>query len=318
MRPKILISKCLGFEDCRYNGSIIKFDLLDLMKNTIDFIPICPEVEIGLSVPRESLRLVKTQETIDLVQPYYKRYLTEEMEAYSKKVLENSSDIDAFILKGRSPSCGIKDVKIYSGMEKSPVIDKGQGIFAREVLNKFPYLPVEEEGRLMSLRIREHFFTKLYAIYNFRTMIKNNSISELNRFHANNKYLYFAYDQGVKNKLGLIVANHEKKSFEDIRGEYFIEMVELFSKLPSRKNYINAFQHIFGYFSKHISKEEKIYVLKLIDKYKNNQLDRSAITSVLNSYVIKYNIDYLLGQTIFEPFPEELISLMDSEKNENL
>lgn len=318
MKPKVLISKCLGFDHCRYNGAIITFDLLDMMKDLIEFIPICPEMDIGLPVPRESLRLVKTSENIDLVQPYYKRYLTREMETYSKNLLENISDIDGFILKGRSPSCGIKDVKIYSGMEKSPVIDKGQGIFAREVLTKFSYLPIEEEGRLMSLRIREHFFTKLYAIYNFRTMIKNNSINELNRFHANNKYLYFAYDQGQKNKLGLIVANHEKKSFEDLSREYFSEMVELFSKLPSRNNYINAFQHILGYFSKHINKEEKIYILKLIERYKNKQLERSAITSVLNGYAIKYNINYLLGQTIFEPFPEELISLMDSEKNEDL
>lgn len=288
------------------------------MKDSIEFIPICPEVEIGLSVPRESLRLVKTSENIDLVQPYYNRYLTKEMEDYSKNLLENISDIDGFILKGRSPSCGIKDVKIYSGIQKSPVIDKGEGIFAKEVLNKFSYLAVEEEGRLMSLRIREHFFTKLYAIHNFRMMIKYNSINELSVFHANNKYLYFAYDQGKKNKLGIIAANHEKKSFEETSQEYFNEMTGLFSNLPSRKNYINAFQHIFGYFSKLISKEEKIYVLRLIDKYKNNQLERSAITSVLNSYAIKYNIKYLLGQTIFEPFPEELISLMDSEKDGNL
>lgn len=314
MKPKILISKCLGFDNCRYNGAMINFDLLDLMKDSIEFIPVCPEMEIGLPVPRESLRLIKKDGDIHLVQPYYNKYYTEDMENYSRELFKSIDDIDGFILKGRSPSCGTKDVKIYSGIEKSPVIEKGEGIFAKEVFNRFPYLPVEEEGRLMNLMIREHFFTKLYAIFNFKDMVKHNSIKELSTFHAKNKYLYFTYDQGQKNILGAIAANHEKKAFDQVAKDYFNEMVNLFSKLPSKKNYINTFQHIFGYFSKKITKEERVYILNLMEKYKKDQIDRSAISSVLNSYAIKYNLDYLLQQTIFEPFPQELVSLKDSGK----
>ena len=314
MKPKILISKCLGFDNCRYDGSIVQFDLLDKMKDQIEFIPLCPEIEIGLGLPRESLRLIKVQDGIELVQPKSKKYLTYDMKKYSQEILKDISDIDGIILKGRSPSCGTKDVKVYSGMEKSPVIGKSMGLFAAEMEKHFPYLPIEEEGRLTNLIIREHFFTKLYAIFNFKKMAQNKSIKKLADYHAKNKYLYFTYNQTLKNKLGLIVANHEKLETNIVLDNYFNEMVKLFSNLPSKKNYINAYQHIFGYFSKFASKEEKVFILQLMEKYRDGKIDKSAIASILKVYSIKYNIEYLLGQTIFEPFPEELLSLNDSGK----
>ena len=314
MKPKVLISRCLGFDSCRYNGAMITFDLLDIMKDKIEFIPVCPEIDIGLGVPRESLRLINKNDNIDLVQPNSGRYLTKEMKKYSQETLEKFSDVDGFILKGRSPSCGIKDVKVYTGMEKSPVIEKREGVFAREVFNKFSYLPIEEEGRLTNLSIREHFFTKLYLIFNFKNTVKSNSIKDLIHFHAKNKFLYFAYDQAQKNKLGTIVANHDRNDFQVVARDYFDEMTKLLSILPSKKNYINAYQHIFGYFSKYISKEEKAFVLDLIEKYRNDQIYKSSISSVLKSYSIKYNIEYLLYQSIFCPFPDELVILNDSAR----
>lgn len=314
MKPKILISKCLGFENCRYNGAIVQFDLLDKMKDQIEFIPLCPEIEIGLGLPRESLRLIKVHDGIELVQPKSKKYLTDDMKKYSEEILKDISDIDGLILKGRSPSCGIKDVKVYSGMEKSPVIGKSMGLFAAEMEKHFLYLPIEEEGRLTNLIIREHFFTKLYAIFNFKKMAQSKSMKKLADYHAKNKYLYFVYNQTLKNKLGLIVANHEKLETNIVLDNYFNEMVKLFLNLPSKKNYINAYQHIFGYFSNFASKEEKVFILQLMEKYRNGKIDKSAIASILKGYSIKYNIEYLLGQTIFEPFPEELLSLDDSGK----
>ena len=314
MKPKVLISKCLGFDSCRYDGAMISFNLLDKMEGAIEFIPVCPEVDIGLGVPRESLRLIENHDGIDLVQPHTGRYLTGDMERYAKDIAEQFADIDGLILKGRSPSCGIKDVKVYSGIEKSPVIGKSQGVFAKGMLDMFPCLPIEEEGRLTNLTIREHFFVKLYTVFNFKNIIKNKSMNDLITFHARNKYLFFAYDQRQKNKLGVIIANHDRKKFEAVADDYLEEMSQLLSILPSKKNYINAFHHIFGYFSKYISKEEKVFVLDLIEKYRKDQIHKSSIASVLQSYSIKYDIAYLLNQSIFEPFPEELIILNDSGK----
>lgn len=115
-----------------------------------------------------------------------------------------------------------------------------------------------------------------------------------------------------KNKLGQIVANQNKKPLYELFNEYFEELIKLFSKLPSKKNYINSYLHIFGYFSKDISKNEREFLLDLIEKYRNNQIEKTTIANVLKSYVIKYNIDYLLNQRIFSPFPDGLVSLIDS------
>lgn len=278
MKPKILISKCLGFENCRYNGAIVQFDLLDKMKDQIEFIPLCPEIEIGLGLPRESLRLIKVHDGIELVQPKSKKYLTNDMKKYSQDILKDISDIDGLILKGRSPSCGIKDVKVYSGMEKSPVIGKSMGLFAAEMEKHFPYLPIEEEGRLTNLIIREHFFTKLYAIFNFKKMAQNKSIKKLADYHAKNKYLYFAYNQTLKNKLGLIVANHEKLETNIVLDNYFNEMVKLFLNLPSKKNYINAYQHIFWVFFEICEQRRKSVYLTIngkIQRWKDRQICHS-------------------------------------------
>jgi uncharacterized protein YbgA (DUF1722 family)/uncharacterized protein YbbK (DUF523 family) len=312
MKPKILISSCLGFEKCRYNGDIVNFELLDMMKEYIDFIPICPEVAIGLTIPRDSLRIIKEGDEYRLIQPSTKIDFTNEMKAYAEKISKETKDIDGIILKGRSPSCGIKDVKVYSGLVNSPVIEKSKGIFAKEMINNFYYLPIEEEGRLLNLEIREHFFTKLYLLFKYKNVKNQNSIKALSDFHANNKYLYFAYDQMHKNKLGQIVANHERKQLSEVYDEYFQELIKLLSKLPSKKNYINAYFHIFGYFSKNIKREERKFFLDLIEKFKKNQIDKSSIANVLRSYVIKFNIDYLLNQSIFNPFPEGLVTLKDS------
>lgn len=314
MKPKVMISRCLGFDFCRYDGQKIAFELLEVMKDEIEFIPVCPEADIGLGTPRESLRLVKEKDEVKLIQVKSKKYLTKEMEDYSKEILNHFSDIDGFILKGRSPSCGIKDVKVYSGIEKAPVIEKSAGVFAKEVKRKYPYLPVEEEGRLTNLRIREHFFTKLYAIFHFKNIAKNKSIVDLTNFHAKNKYLYFAYNQVQKNKLGAIIGNYDKTNVDQVWEEYFAEMVKLFSKTPTRKNYINAFKRIFGFFSKETGKEEKAFLLDLMEKYKEDKIEKSSIASVLKIYAIKYNTEYLLQQTIFEPFPEKLLLLSNSGK----
>lgn len=314
MKPKIMISRCLGFDFCRYDGQKIPFELMEAMKDEIDFVTVCPEADIGLGTPRESLRLIKKEGTIHLVQAKTEKNLTKEMEDYSEEALSRFDDLDGAILKSRSPSCGIKDVKVYSGMEKAPVLEKSGGIFAQAVNKKYPYLPMEDEGRLTNLRIREHFFTKIYTFFRFKQIANHPSISDLSDFHARNKYLYFAYHQSQKNKLGTIIGNYNKTNIDKVLDEYFIEMVRLFSKVPTKKNYVNAFLRIFGFFSKETGAEEKAFLLELIDKYRNDKIEKSSILSVLKMYSLKYHKEYLLQQTIFEPFPEKLLILSDSGK----
>lgn len=167
-KPKVVVSRCLGFADCRYNGQTKSDKFVNKLKEYVDYRTVCPEVEIGLSVPRDPIRLVCEKDEIILYQPKSGKEYTNEMKDYSLSILKSFKDVDGFILKGKSPCCGIKNVKVYLGKEKMVGSTKGGGIFASEIINQYPNLPIEEDGRLTNFKIREHFLTKLYIMFRFR------------------------------------------------------------------------------------------------------------------------------------------------------
>ena len=311
-KPKIVVSKCLGFAKCRYNAQTIPDDFVASLKEYVEYTTVCPEVEIGLGVPREPIRLILENEKLELYQPATENLYTDEIERYSIEKLEEIGDVDGFILKGRSPSCGIKDVKIYNGRGKAPNIGKAVGVFAKYVIEKYPHLAIEEEGRLTNLKIREHFLTKLYTMMNFKKVMASNSMAELVKFHSNNKYLLTAYSQTYLKKLGKIVANHERHSFDNLIEEYRENLGLALENEPKHTNYINSFMHMFGYFSESLTSKEKEFVLDSFEKYREDKLPLSVPVNMLKSYVLRYEQDYLLDQSIWSPFPEQLLDISDS------
>lgn len=314
-KPTVVVSRCLGFDHCRYNGDIIPDKFVQRLKEHVNYITVCPEVEINLGIPRDPVRLVSENEKIELYQPASGNVYTKDMDDYSKKTIESFGEsVHGFILKGRSPSCGIKDVKIYLGKEKGVSSIKGVGIFADLVINRFPHLPIEEEGRLTNYAIREHFLNKLYTFFRFEDIKNSNSLKELVKFHSNNKYLLLSYNQTQLKNLGKIVANHDKKPFKEIIKDYESHLGLAFAKLPRKNNYINTFMHIFGYFSEELSKKEKEFILDRFDKYKEDKIHISVITTLLKTYAIKYEKEYLLDQTLWATYPEELLDISDTGK----
>ncbi|MDD7794455.1 YbgA family protein [Clostridium sp. 'White wine YQ'] len=317
-QPQLVVSRCLGFSKCRYNGQSYNDKFVDKLKDYVNYITVCPEVEIGLGTPRESLRLVKEKDKIELFQPTTEKVFTEVMETYSSRFLDSIKDIDGFILKGKSPSCGIKDVKIYLGTVKSVGTIKGAGIFAAKAMDKYPYLAIEEEGRLKNLKIREHFLTKVYTMYEFRRVIESESIEELLKFHSHNKFLFMAYNQKEQKVMGRILANHENKNIEEIMNEYREHLGLTFRRVPRYTSYINTLMKIFGHFSDEISSKEKEFILSTFDKYREEKIHLSVLVNLIRSYVIKYEEDYLINQSIWTPYPEGLLDISDSGKEGGL
>jgi len=316
--PQVVVSKCLGFSECRYNGQTIPDKFVNKLKDYVEYKTVCAEVEIGLGVPRNPIRLISEKDEIILYQPASEKEFTKEMVAFSRRFLDSLEEVDGFILKGRSPSCGIKDVKVYLGKDKASGSIKGIGIFAAEVVKKYPHLAIEEEGRLTNFRIREHFLTKLYLMTKLRQVKKTKTMAALVKFQAENKYLLMAYNQKEQKILGRIVANHEKRSFDELFDDYRNHLGAAFSKLPRYTSYINALMHIFGYFSENLSSKEKEFVLGTFEKYKKGLIPLSVPVNVLETYAIKYEQTYLLEQSIWEPFPQELMDISDTGKMENL
>ena len=167
-KPTVVVSRCLGFDNCRYNGDVIADKFVERLKPYVNYITVCPEVEIGLGIPRKPIRLVMENDVLDIYQPDSGNIYTKEMKEHAKEVFESLEDVHGFILKGRSPSCGIKDVKVYLGKETYKGSTKGSGIFASDVKERYPHLPIEEEGRLTNYSLREHFLTKLYTFFRFQ------------------------------------------------------------------------------------------------------------------------------------------------------
>jgi len=177
---------------------------------------------------------------------------------------------------------------------------------------------VEDEGRLKNFGIREHFLTRLFAISSFRKVKESRSMKEIVRFHSENKYLLMAYKQETMRVLGRIVANLDKKDIEELIRDYEKYLSEALSEEPKYTSNINVLMHGLGYFSEKISSSEKAFFLDSLDRYREGRIPLSVPLNVLRSFIIRFQENYLMQQTFFEPYPEELLEISDSGKGRNL
>lgn len=313
-KPAVVVSERLGFSPCRYNGDQLNDEVVHKLAPFVQFIPVCPEVRIGLGTPRETIRLVQDGDRVRLVQPSTGMDITERMKEFSVSFLTQLSNVDGFILKSRSPSCGIKDVKIYRSEQKGPASGKGSGMFAKHVLQMFAHKAVEEEGRLTNFVIREHFLTKLFTLALFREVKESKSHHRLVEFHAEHKYLFMAYHQQKLKQLGNIVANRDRLPIEEVFLHYEQTLYELFARRSRRNSNINVCEHMIGYFKHELSGDEKRYVHELLEKYRAEKLPLSSVATVIRSWAIRYQNKYLLKQRYFQPYPEPLLDVTDSGK----
>jgi len=313
-KPVVVISKCLGFEHCRYDGEMIDAPFVDKLKAHVLFFPVCPEVEIGLGVPRKPIRIVSVDNGNTLYQPATGYDLTGPMRNYLATFLDSLTEVDGFLLKSRSPSCGVNDVKIYTGFEATSRASRGSGFLGGAVLEKFAGLPVEDEGRIRNFTIREHFLTRIFTFARFREMKKSGSMSNLVNFHSIQKLLLMGFNQAQMRILGKIVANHENEDFETIMTHYEEHLKQALANPPRFTAVINVLEHAFGGFSNVLSKEEKAFFLESIEEYRDERIPLSAILKVLRAWSIRYQNDYLLGQTFLQPYPGQLVEITDSGK----
>ena len=313
-KPVIVASKCLEFEPCRYNGQVISLKLIKRLEPYVTFIPVCPEVEIGLGVPRSPIRLVSSNGQTRLIQPATGVDMTEEMQGFSDKFLDSLPEIDAFILKSRSPSCGNKDVKIYPSTGKVAATSKGSGLFGGAVSNRYPHLAIEDEGRLNNFTIRERFLTKIFALARFRETKAAQSAKALVHYHTVNKLMLMSHNQREMRTMGQIVANHEHRPLAEVVGDYENHLRQALFKSAKKTSNINVILHAFGHFSKQLTSAEKAFFLDNLAEYRAGKIPLSSVQSVIGSWIVRFKDEYLNEQTFFEPYPKDLIEISDSGK----
>jgi uncharacterized protein YbgA (DUF1722 family)/uncharacterized protein YbbK (DUF523 family) len=315
MKPVVVVSRCLGFEACRYNGDRLDDPFVSKLAAFVSYRPVCPEADIGMGTPRPPVRLVARGGERRLLQPDTKADFSESMRRFSETYLDGLGEVDGFILKNRSPSCAVRDAKVYSSeRHDAPSLGREPGLFARAVLEKFPGAAVEDEGRLQNFRIREHFLTKLFALARWRSARKSGSMRQLVRFHSEYKLLLMAYSQSKLRLLGKVVANHEKLEPAQAWSRYQSLLVEALARPPRYTSNINVLMHALGYFSQRLSAREKAHFLDVLDHYRQGKYPLSAAIAILRSWLARFDEPYLEQQVFLEPYPSKLVEITDSGK----
>lgn len=305
-RPIVVISKCLGFESCRYDGQMVSCDIIENIRSFVKFITVCPECGIGLGTPRDPIRLVNGG-TMRLVQPATGLDITDKMQVFVRDFLDNLPDVDGFILKSKSPSCGFRTTKIFASADaQEPLHRHGTGFLARGVMNQFANLPYADETSLMDPETRDHFLTRLFMQADLR--LHHSSIRELMDFQTRNKLLLMAYDQRKLKVLGRILADHKHQPFAENVASYTNLLQEMTSFPPSIDSFVNAFMHAFGYFSHRLGSDKKQYLLYCIEAYSKETLTLWELRKTIIPWVSELYVNYLADQTLFYPYPEKLMN----------
>ena len=315
--PILLVSKCLEFDNCRYDGNRLNSPLVYKLQKFVKFIPVCPEVAIGLGTPRTPIRMVNVEKDLRLLEFWTDRDLTDKINDFSSIFFDTLDVIDWAILKSRSPSCALNNAKVNNwdiGLEK--IENLKAWFFAKFLYKRFPLIPKEDEVRILSYKIRDEFLIKIFTLAEFRELKAEKKISKIIEFHSKHKYLFMSYSQGELNKLWNIVACYDKTNYAEIESRYESFLQDLFLETKTQKNFLNAISHMYGYFKNNISADEKQFFHN--ELYKEWRLPTTVIIHMLKWWAIAYKMDYILQQSILNPYPEALIDLSDSWKKINI
>ncbi|MDG6243213.1 MAG: DUF523 and DUF1722 domain-containing protein [Methanolobus sp.] len=313
-RPVVLVSRCLEFDKVRYNGQVIPSQIVRDLIPFADFIKVCPEVEIGLSVPRDTLRIIKKDGEYRLIQPKTGEDLTDRMNEFTAKFLDNISYIDGFIYKGLSPSMGVDDVKVYSGASMSPVVERGSGMFAGEVIARYAGYPIEENERLRNDHIRHHFLTQLYAFTAFRQVDEARSYEELHKFHKNNRFLFMSYDKAIFTEMSELLLKEMETSL--ILKDYFSLLKKLLRKPGSLDLKLDSARNMFSVFED-TSTDESSFFEDMLGRFSNNRISWDAVIELMRMFASRSFGEEAYEDTFLYPYPEELKPLADDKREKD-
>lgn len=304
----------LGISSCLL-GNLVRYDgghqhdryLTDILGPYVEYIAVCPEVECGLGIPRETLRLVGSPEAPRLVTTKSGIDHTERMRSWAVEHLQRlaQEDLDGFIFKKGSPSSGMERVKVYTDQGMPRKI--GAGIFARTFMERFPSLPVEEDGRLYDPGLRENFFERIFAHRRWRQLLAGSpDIGTLVAFHTTHKLLILAHSETIYREMGRLVAGAKNLEREELFSTYERLLMDALKRQSTLKKHTNVLMHMLGYFKKRLTADEKIEILEIIEQFKMGYLPLIVPVTLLNHYVRKYGEEYLAGQFYLNPHPLEL------------
>lgn len=313
-KTKLGVSACLLGQEVRYDGGH-KHDryITDTLGSFFDFVPVCPEVECGLPIPREAMRLVGDPAAPRLLTNKTGIDLTQRMLNYAQGRVEALAEdgLCGFIFKKDSPSSGLHRVKVYG--ENGIPGKTGRGLFAAAFVAQFPLVPVEDEGRLSDPELRENFIERVFAYNRLKALLagygsdRTRGLGALVEFHTAHKLQLMAHSVPLYRELGALVTQSKGKDLAILLKDYKGLFMKALSLLATVKKNCNVFAHSMGYFKKDLSADEKAELLEIIDQYRNGFVPLIVPITIIRHYVRKYGESYLEGQIYFKPHPAELM-----------
>ena len=305
---RIGVSTCLLGESVRYDGGHARDRYVtETLGQYMEFVPVCPEMEAGLGLPREPIRLVGDPESPRVVTINTNKDLTETMTNWAQQRVREleKEDFCGFIFKSKSPSSGMERVKIYT--EKGMPVKKGVGVFAKAFMDHFPLIPVEEEGRLHDPHLRENFIERIFTLNRWRQMLKEKpSAGTLVKFHTRHKLLLLSHSTKHYREMGKQVAETKGKKISEIFDHYESLLMEALRLKATVKKHTNVLHHMMGYFKKQLTADEKQELLEVINDFYNGLVPLIVPVTLFKHYVRKYGQPYLKDQVYLSPHPMEL------------
>ena len=308
-RIKVGVSSCLLGEKVRWNGDH-KQDLFvkDLLGQFFEWVPICPEVEIGMGIPRETVQLTGNSKAPRMLGKTTGTDWTTRMNRYSKKRVTELANMSlcGYIFKNKSPSCGIARIKVY-GNDGNPS-PNGRGLFAASFMRQCTLVPVEDEGRLHDARIRENFITRVFA-YQRLSQLLNGRLSRksLVEFHTTHKFLLLAHSRQHYDTLGKLVANASQYSPSELKRRYAEAFMHTLSFKTTTKKNADVLYHMLGFFKKLLSEVEKQGMIEAIEDYRKEWVPLIVPVTLIKHHVRKHKVAYLANQVYLNPHPKELM-----------
>jgi uncharacterized protein YbgA (DUF1722 family)/uncharacterized protein YbbK (DUF523 family) len=310
LRPiRIGISSCLLGEPVRFDGGHKRDPFLtETFGAFVEWVPVCPEVECGFGTPRESMRLVHVDNGVRLLTVRTAVDLTDRMVEYARRRVAalDAEDLSGYVLKKDSPSCGMDRVKIYS--TRGVPERSGRGIFAARLVERFPSLPVEEEGRLSDARLRENFIERVFAYWRLRRLfIGRWNLGGLVAFHTAHKLILMAHSPEAYRQLGRLVARVRGVGRADLKRRYTEMFMSALTVIATPRRHTNVLQHMAGYFKKCLDASSKAELGTAIDDYRRGLVPLVVPMTLLRHYVRVHRVSYLAGQLYLAPHPKELM-----------
>ncbi|RBO84973.1 YbgA family protein [Marinomonas aquiplantarum] len=302
------ISACLLGDNVRFNGGHSHSNYCDnVLSDYFDYQKFCPEVAAGFGTPRPTLRL--EGDPNDPIMTFSKKTgedLTDRFRSGSADYLDTLSHLDGYIVMKNSPSCGMERIKVYQE-NGHPHMQRTAGLFTKALMERYPLLPVEEDGRLNDPNLRENFLLRVFTHHDFRHSVPEEpKMKDLIEFHSRYKYLVMAHSQPIYRELGRLLSGNDPRPIKALKEAYFKILMTCLSKPAKRKNHCNVLMHLVGYLKNAVDVSVRKDILDVVEQYRRGEVNLVTPMTLLHHYLKHHGSEYINQQSYFTPYPSPL------------